>query len=75
MGWRIRLTYLEDDMKLTSCDRCGLVYDQDKIDFPGIYEWDEDSNCSAIEGNSEWDGDELVPVVKCLCGENIRQEK
>lgn len=64
-------------MKLISCDGCGLVYDQDKIAWPEIHEWDDDSNCERIEGNSEWSNDEndFVPIFHCTCGEDVRKEK
>lgn len=58
-------------MKLISCERCGLVYDQDKMKFPEVY----DGDYEVIEGNSEWDGDDYVAITDCVCGCNIREEK
>ena len=59
-------------MKLISCDNCGLVYDQDKITFPEIYDVEE---FTVIEGVAEWDGEDYVPIFRCTCGEDIRKEE
>jgi hypothetical protein len=51
-------------MDITSCDRCGVVIDRDKIIFPGVYDHDSQE---PIQGNSEWSEhlNELVAKVDC----------
>lgn len=59
-------------MKLISCTGCGVVLDQDKLIFPDIF--DEDYN--RIEGNSEWDGNDFIPIIQCpTCKHNIKEEE
>lgn len=58
-------------MDIVSCDGCGLLYDRDKMKFPSEEEM-EYSNQRGIDDVYEWDGDNMVPVVQCSCGENIR---
>ena len=59
-------------MNLTSCDKCAVVLDKDKLNFPtNIHEVDG----SVDDKKAVWDGDNYVPFVKCLiCNEPITQK-
>lgn len=58
-------------MNLTSCDRCGVVIDLNKVIFPDVYDHDTQE---VIDGNSEWDGRDYVSVISCpVCGANVRE--
>ena len=51
-------------MKIIFCNGCGVVLNQDALNFPDIYYHDTQE---LIPGNSVWD-DELgryMPVVNC----------
>lgn len=61
-------------MKIISCDRCGVLFDQDKINFPTIFDHDTGE---LIEKNATWNAavDKYVPVVDCpVCGNKIMKE-
>jgi hypothetical protein len=49
-------------MNLTSCDRCGVVLDKDKLFFPEIY--DHDSG-ELIETNAIWKRRDFVSKIDC----------
>lgn len=56
-------------MNLISCDSCGVVFDNSKLDYPEyIYNFD-----GSINGKkAEWNGNDHVPFVPCpVCGEHI----
>lgn len=58
-------------MKLISCESCGLVYDQDNIDWPEAY----DENLVPILDNAVWDGlNGFSPTFRCVCGERVMKE-
>jgi len=46
-------------MKLISCDGCGLVYDQDKIQFC------HEDHLEDRPDEFIWNGNTYVPFVKC----------
>lgn len=58
-------------MKLISCNCCGVVLDQDKIDFPDLY--DEDGNIDSV--NAFWDGDNYIQTIPCpVCGNAVEKQ-
>ena len=60
-------------MKLISCERCGVVFNQDNLNFPDLY--DHDSG-KYIEGNGYWNGDTYVPFISCpVCTHAIPKEE
>ena len=64
----------DDKMKIISCDRCGVLLNQDNINFPDTTDHDTGE---LIEKNVAWDDDlnEYVPVVDCpVCGNKIPKE-
>ncbi|PKP53858.1 MAG: hypothetical protein CVT92_02685 [Bacteroidetes bacterium HGW-Bacteroidetes-1] len=60
-------------MKLISCNRCGVVFNQDAINFPDI----TDHDTQEINVNHAfWDGDKYVPKIKCpVCGADLVKEE
>ena len=59
-------------MKIINCDRCGVLFDQDSINFPTIFDHDTGK---LIEKNAAWNGDEYVPAIDCpVCGNRIIKE-
>lgn len=49
-------------MNLISCNKCGVVLDQNKLNFPSdIYLDDGSVNME----KAAWDGDDYVPKVDC----------
>jgi rubredoxin len=48
-------------MDLRSCPECGVVLDVRNIEIPPVY----DTSGEFIEGNSEWDGEDYVPLFTC----------
>ncbi len=56
-------------MNIISCNKCGVVLDSTKLDFPfEIY--DEDG--AVINENAEWSGSDFVPKVACpVCGNPV----
>lgn len=59
-------------MNIKSCDNCGLVIDQDNMNFPDAWEGEEYQD---IE-NYEWDGDGYAPTVPCPgCRSKIQKDE
>ncbi len=61
-------------MKIISCERCGVVLDQDKMNFPDTYNHDTQE---LIEANCMWNDalNKYVPVVNCpVCGNKIAKD-
>lgn len=57
-------------MRLISCDNCAVILDEDKIEWPEMY----DDEGEFINGTGEWDGDvdTYQPVIPCpVCKETI----
>ena len=55
------------EMKLKSCDNCGVVLDLDKINFPALY-----TKEGCIVGEAVWVGDEYKSATSCpVCQERI----
>lgn len=58
-------------MNLISCDKCGVVLDKSKINFPNDIHLD-DGSVDLEKG--AWDGEsrDYVPFVKCpVCAEPV----
>ena len=58
-------------MRLKSCDKCGVILDTDKIDFP-----DDITNTDGSIDDSlgVWDGDNYVAYVSCpVCRSEITE--
>lgn len=56
-------------MNLVSCDRCGVVLDRDKLNFPkDIY-----SNDGSIDTDKAcWVDGDFLPYIKCpVCNQEI----
>lgn len=49
-------------MNLISCPECGVVYDKDKITFPGPYLHDDSTINTQV---CQWDGDKWIRFAKC----------
>lgn len=63
----------DDKMKIISCDRCGVVLDQDKLTFPDVYNHDTQE---VILDNCLWLDNEYVSVTTCpCCGNKIMKVK
>lgn len=59
-------------MNLISCDRCGIVFNKDKLSFPPTHTHDQDF----IEENSYWIGDRYVSKIACpVCGGDIVEDQ
>ena len=61
-------------MNLVSCERCGVVLDQNKLNFPDIYNHDTQE---LIAANCVWYDalDKYIPVVNCpVCGNKKPKE-
>lgn len=61
-------------MKLLSCDGCGLVYDQDKIEIPDLDKYYDEDNEKDITEVADWNGDTYVPFFLCICGDKVSFE-
>ena len=61
-------------MKLISCDRCGVVLDQDKVNWPDIIDHDTQE---VYTHQAEWIGEDWVAVIDCPtnCGNKIPKEE
>jgi len=61
-------------MDLTNCDTCGIVMNRDIINFPPIYDDQDDT----IDGNSVWGRDKgFIAIIPCpisSCSGFIREE-
>jgi len=56
-------------MNLTSCDKCGVVLDKDKLNFPDSI---SSADGSIDDAKAVWVNGEFLPYVKCLvCGGDI----
>lgn len=61
-------------MKLISCDGCGTVIDQDKLNFPAE-DYLKDSDGTFDLDRCAWNGSKYVPMVKCrVCSGLILKE-
>lgn len=49
-------------MNLISCDYCGVVLDQNKLEFPVVI---ENKDGSINLGKAAWDGGNYVPKIPC----------
>lgn len=61
-------------MKLISCKRCGVVFDQDNINFPDTFDHDTGE---LIDKNASWNDalNKYVPKMKCpVCDNYIVKE-
>lgn len=60
-------------MKLISCNRCGVVFNQDVINFPDTFDHDTGE---LIDKNASWNGDKYVPKIECpVCGADLIREE
>ena len=60
-------------MKIISCDNCGVVLDKDKIEFPPMY--DEEDEYEMIMANVVWDDDKFVAITACpVCHDRCIRE-
>ncbi|MCK9319643.1 hypothetical protein [Methanoculleus sp.] len=62
-------------MKLISCNRCGVVFDQDNINFPDTFNHDTGE---LIDKNASWNDalNKYVPKIECpVCGADLIKEE
>ena len=62
-------------MKIISCSRCGVLFNQDVINFPDTY--DHDSG-EIIDKNASWNDalNKYVPKIECpVCGADLIKEE
>lgn len=53
-------------MNLTSCNKCGVVFDKNRLKFPDLEEIEIDVEVAF------WNGDAWIPIITCpVCGGKI----
>ena len=64
-------------MRLISCENCGVVFDEDVLDFPvDLYKDDGNGGCEIDDTKAVWLNEgHYRPFVTCrICGEQIIKE-
>jgi len=58
-------------MKLISCNRCGVVFDLDKVDFPASHNHDTGETTE----HARWNGEDWVSSIPCpVCYDTMKGE-
>ena len=63
-------------MRLISCENCGVVFDEDVLDFPvDLYKDDGNDGCEIDDTKAVWINRDYRPFVACrVCGGKIIKE-
>ena len=63
-------------MRLVFCKNCGVVFDEDVLDFTvDLYEDDDNDDCMIDSKKAVWINEDYRPFVTCrICGDKIIKE-